>query len=93
MIGDAARAKVPSTNTVGGTGGVAGLVGNVVLAYDHHSITGTDNSHRGSPLCEVRQINTLSGYILCCDVELTIPCTAEESDRIKSYMEGGFFYA
>lgn len=93
MIGDAARAKVPSTNTVGGTGGVDGLVGNLSLVYDYHDIVDVDNTHRGSPLCAVRTISALSGYILCSDVELTIPCTAEESAQIKDYMERGFFYA
>ena len=51
-----------------------------------------DIEHRGRPLCQERTINTLSGYVLCSDVELEIPCSADELTRIKTYMEGGFYY-
>lgn len=51
-----------------------------------------DITHRGRPLCEVRQLNTLSGFILCADADISIPCTDRESAAIQSYLEGGFYY-
>lgn len=49
-------------------------------------------SHRGRPLCEERVINTLSGYIMVADADIQISGTSDENRRIKSYMEGGFYY-
>lgn len=51
-----------------------------------------DNTHRGRPLCQVKTINTLSGYILVADPDISIPGTAEENTRIKNYMASGFYY-
>ncbi len=51
-----------------------------------------DLADRGRPLCEVRQLSTLAGYQLCADVDVTIPCTREEEQMIKSALETGYFY-
>lgn len=51
-----------------------------------------DITHRGRPLCEVRQISTLSGFILCSDADINIPCTDRELSAIQAYLEGGFYY-
>lgn len=46
----------------------------------------------GRPLCKVKTINTLTGYILCIHADCQISGTKEEADRINSYLNGGFFY-
>ena len=46
----------------------------------------------GRPLCKVKQINTLSGYILCQLADAQIPGTADEAVKINGYLNGGFFY-
>lgn len=46
----------------------------------------------GRPLNQNKQINTLSGYILCQNAECQITGTADESDRINGFLNGGFFY-
>lgn len=46
----------------------------------------------GRPLCKVKQINTLSGYILCQLADAAITGTADEVSMINSYMNTGFFY-
>lgn len=51
-----------------------------------------DLTHRGRPLCENRQISTLSGFIMCSDADVNIPCTDREMSAIKAYLEGGFYY-
>lgn len=51
-----------------------------------------DYEHRGRPLCEVRKINTMRGFILCADADITIPCTDREKSAIQAYLEGGFYY-
>ena len=51
-----------------------------------------DMSHRGRPLCQVRTINTLQGFILCDDADIAIPCTDREKSAIQAAMEAGFYY-
>lgn len=51
-----------------------------------------DIEHNGRPLCQMKTINTLSGFIQVGDGDVSIACTQQERDQIKSYLEGGFFY-
>lgn len=46
----------------------------------------------GRPLCKVKQINTLSGYILCQNADAAISGTADEAAQINAYLNSGFFY-
>lgn len=47
---------------------------------------------QGRPLMEVRQINTLSGYVECNNASVSISGPAEDRDAINSYLNSGFFY-
>lgn len=51
-----------------------------------------DFGHRGRPLCQVRQLNTLRGFIICADADVVITCTDREKSAIQAYLEGGFYY-
>ena len=55
-------------------------------------IADEDYTHRGRPLCQVKQLNTLKGFILCADADVAIPCTEREKAAIQAYLEGGFYY-
>lgn len=55
-------------------------------------LSGTDPDDRGYPVCKPLTISTLSGYVLCSDVDIALSATQAERDQVKSYMEGGFFY-
>lgn len=53
-----------------------------------------DNPEFGRPLCQVKNISSLSGYVLCADGDIFASgATASELAEIESYMTGGFFYA
>ncbi len=62
------------------------------LVGEFHNAVDDDNTHRGRPLCQVKTISTLSGYILVADADIAVPGTAEENEKIKGYMNGGFYY-
>lgn len=62
------------------------------LVGEFHNAVNDDNTHRGRPLCQVKTISTLSGYILVADADIAVPGTAEENEKIKAYMNGGFYY-
>lgn len=51
-----------------------------------------NNTEIGRPLCKTKQINTLSGFILCQFADAQISGTADEAALINNYMNSGFFY-
>ena len=50
------------------------------------------NTELGRPLCQPKQINTLSGYIQCQNAAYSSASLADENRQIVAYMNGGFFY-
>ena len=81
------QCQTSGTNASGAENGIYwSLVG------EFHNAVDDDNTHRGRPLCEVKTLNTLSGYILVADPDIACTCTADENNKIKSYLSSGFFY-
>lgn len=92
-IGDLAKNFIPNTTTIGSTGGMDGIKGNIRMDYIFYVPVDDDNTQHGRPLCELVQLSTLSGYILCeSGAEVQISGTVEEQRQIISYMTGGFYY-
>ena len=90
-IGDAAALTQSLPSSLGSNGSIAfnnifGVIANFLDIADE------DLDSRGRPLCEVRRLNTLSGFIMCEDADPEIPCTDKELNQIVSYLNGGFYY-
>lgn len=51
-----------------------------------------DNANNGRPLCQVRKISTIPGFIVCRNPDFDGYATQIEQEKIKSYMRSGFFY-
>lgn len=51
-----------------------------------------DNADFGRPLCSVRSVKDIPGFILVGHPELNIAATPGEVEQILSYMSGGFYY-
>lgn len=67
--------------------------GSIKLIECFSNVVDDSNNEFGRPLCSVKQISTLSGYVLCADGD--IPATGampSELAEIDSYLTGGFFY-
>ena len=62
------------------------------FVYQHFTIVDEDIDHKGRPLCETRTLNTLSGYVLCSDGEISVPCLDAEKDMISEFLTSGFFW-
>ena len=87
------RNNVPSLNSSGGGfGSVASLNGTPGLYASFDLIVDDDNEHKGRPLCILDTVANHTGFIQLLDGDIDIPCTATEQLRIKTYVEGGFFY-
>lgn len=59
------------------------------ICYD---VTDADNTHNGRPLCEVRTISTLSGYVKVAEGDVAIAAPLPIQQEVKRFLEGGFFY-
>ena len=88
----AARSMLPQARVSGSTGTFLNVFGIFISYIESHEVVDDDLTHRGRPLCQVRTISSLSGYILVADPDIAIDGTAEENEKIKSYMAGGFYY-
>lgn len=51
-----------------------------------------DNTHNGKPLCQVKVLNTIPGFILCDNATVNTTGTKSENEKIVQYMNGGFYY-
>lgn len=91
-IGNAVEALAPRANTIGTTGSFAANHGDCELDFQFFRPVDDDPVHNGRPLCKMKTINTLSGYILVQDGDVTIAGTATEDSKIRNYLETGFYY-
>ena len=88
------NASMPQMATSGTNGSflVIDSLLNTTLSFQHFTIVDEDIGHKGRPLCKIKTINTLSGYILCSDGEFDISCMDEERDTIAEFLTTGFFW-
>ncbi len=91
-IGNGFQAMVPRVSNLGANGTFSHLHYTPSLYQEFYTPVDEDNDHCGRPLCQIRQINTLPGYLLIKDAELDIPGFAGESEAVRAYLENGFFY-
>lgn len=92
---DALRNKYPSVNSIGSQGSFMNFFENkwgTYLLYNFYRVVDENLTEFGRPLCQVKQINTLSGFILCENADAQISGTADEATKINAYMNTGFFY-
>ena len=50
------------------------------------------NEEKGRPLCKVKQISTIPGYIQCSGAEIETYGVVSENEAIASFLNGGFYY-
>lgn len=93
-IGDLAGIFAPHIDATASQGGYLGLAGAVqpFMIHIHYLVTDDDNAHAGKPLCQEKTINTLSGYIMCREGDISMPGTYGEYEAVRSYLEQGFYY-
>jgi hypothetical protein len=91
-VGDYAKSQIPSIKTVGTNGGVNNLFGVITIQSEFKLLVNEDITRKGRPLCAIRTINTLSGFIQVDKADIDIATAEGEQEEIRSYMEGGFYY-
>ena len=91
-IGSFEDAIIGSTSTIGSNGSIVAHSLPKYLDATFYRVADADNTHNGRPLCEVRTINTLSGYIKVSEGDVALPAPLPIQQEVKAFLEGGFFY-
>lgn len=91
-IANAVMSAMPSVQTSGSNGAFSIYAEPMRLVGIFHHIVNDDVDNRGRPLCQDKQINTLTGFIQCDDVHLNISGYPAELSEIVSYLISGFYY-
>lgn len=91
-IDSAVDAMRGSNHVTGTNGSFLGFYGDAQLFGIFKNIADEDNTHKGRPLCEVRTISSLSGYILCSDASVNLAGTQGDKDAVNSLLNSGFYY-
>lgn len=76
----------------GGMGSLADCLISGMLIASFQMLADENLPDRGRPYCKRVQLNTLSGYMMISDADISIPCTSPEAEQIKTYMNGGVYY-
>ena len=91
-IGSAISAISPDSMTVGHAGGIAAVDTTATLHIRQLDHVPEDKDEHGQPLCQIKQLSTIPGFILCQEGDIDAPAPIAELIQIKGYLEGGFFY-
>lgn len=92
-IGNAVLASSGVCQTVGATGALAQYTLPQELTLFYYNIVDQSPAFYGYPLCTVKQIKTLSGFVLCAtEGDLTVAANPTERQAIIAYMKAGFYY-
>lgn len=91
-IGSAVSAASPNGYSAGTAGGGAAVEGVVRFLYRVLEHADTDPTEAGYPLCMIKTLSDLSGFIMCRDGDIDAPATQAELAQIETYLKGGFFY-
>ena len=75
-----------------GTGSMLQNEPEIILREFFQDVVNEDNTEFGRPLCQIRQLNQIPGFIQCQDGEISAPFTEPELAEIESFLTGGFFY-
>lgn len=93
-IGSAANARKPLQSSMGSSGGFSDLRGFSTLYHVFYDPAPEDLDHVGRPLCQnVSMANIAAGsYCLAMDGDIPISGTAGEQQRLRQFLESGFYY-
>lgn len=89
---NAITSAIPQLTTTGNNGTFVTYSGAPRLASQFYEIVDDSLEHRGRPLCKEKVINTIPGFIIVSDPDVSLPATLEENQRVKNYLSGGFYF-
>ena len=91
-IGTAVSAMSGSNFSSGSSGSILAPTASWRLNSTHFPLVDEDNARNGRPLMQLKQINTLSGFIMVQKGDVAMAGPLPEHEEVKRYLETGFFY-
>lgn len=91
-ITSAVSNAMPQVQTQGANGSIVAYLQTPNIVSEFRQIADENNIQNGRPLCQTKTINTLSGYVLCENAEISLAATEQEKLEVLSYLNNGFFY-
>ena len=91
-IGDVIQNPVGQLQTSGSNGSLAQYCTMPYLVEKWRIVADDDNAQKGRPLCQVKTLNTIAGYIMVDTPDVSIACLEVERQQISGFLSSGFFY-
>lgn len=92
-VGNALNSILADVQVSGGNGGRAAYSLDININMHYSTLVPDDNDHDGRPLCDIRKLDTLRGFVLCKSGDIALEkATQGEKDLVRAFLEGGFFY-
>lgn len=90
-IASSAQAIMPKVGTTGSNGSFTELIECPYLIVESLLPVDEDVTEFGRPLCAVRQLGTLTGFIQCGEDDLPFNGTRTEIEEVNRFLKEGFF--
>lgn len=92
-IGNTAQSTAPKVSSVGSQGSfIPYNYGKPFIYLNTIEQVDIDVIRYGRPLCEIKVLNTLSGYSLCSNASIELnTATGLEKEEAETYLNGGFY--
>ena len=91
-IGDVIAHPVGQLQTSGTNGSVAQYSTHPYFVQKWRIVADDDNAQKGRPLCEVKTLNTIPGFIMVDTPDVPIACMESERQQIIAFLSSGFYY-
>ena len=91
-IGDAVRAMIPRSNTIGSNGNYSVLNYQPRLDYQFFRPVADDLTNKGRPLCQFRAPENIGGFMIIQDGSIEGATTFMEGEEIRRLLETGFYF-
>lgn len=90
-IANGIRTSVPQMATTGINGSISSYYFAPYIKQTFYELVPEDNTENGRPLAQMKQLSTLSGYVLARNGDVAIAGTVNEHAAVKAYLESGCF--
>lgn len=91
-VGSAVQAITPRNTTISSNGSISSFSEPIQLIGEFMTPADADTANKGRPLCAVRTVNTLSGYMEIEKPHIDSYALDSEREMIDNFMRSGFYY-
>ena len=87
-----AKYYTPKVSTAGTQGSNSDMHSDIALVRRYLEPAEQDPTHYGYPLCKIKRISSLAGFIKVADGDVECSATQTEKEMMRQYLESGFYY-